>query len=1817
MWLECSYRMESQACGLVTAVLRSGRMRFEGILLRVLLSWILTATAVSPAATLVLSEFLAANSKGLADENGDFEDWIEIRNTASTARSAEGWWLTDDVAMPMKWRLPAVTIPGGGYLRVFASGKDRAVPGANLHTNFRLNDAGEYLALVEPDGETVATEYAPEFPPQAADISFGLDASGARMFFATPTPGAANGVGSVDRVADTKFSVDRGFFTAAFDLAITTATPGAQIRYTTNGTAPTATTGLVWPGTLRIAGTTVVRAAAFRAGWLPSNVDTHTYLFTSDIIRQSPTGAAPSGWPTSWGSNVRDYGMDPDVVNSPQYQGTIQNDLRTLPSFCVTVHLPDMFDSQRGIYANPGQDGRAWERPMSLELIQPDGTGAFQANGGIRIRGGFSRSTSNPKHAFRFFFRQEYGETKLRYPVFGEGAAEEFDGFDLRTFQNYSWSFQGDGSGTFMRDQFNRDVQLAMGQPGERGDYYHLYINGQYWGLFNTCERPEASYGETYLGGNKEDYDVIKVEAGPYTTVATDGTMASWTQIYNLVKPGVDDTLYRRLLGQNPDGTRNPEYPVYVDADNLIDYMLIILWGGNLDAPISNFLGNTSPNNYFGMWNRVTKDRGFQFFVHDAEHTLLNLNADRTGPYPAGDSSVTKSNPQWLWQKLQGSAEFRVHVGDRIRRHFFGKGVLTATAARDLYLRRRDQIDRAVVAESARWGDSKRASNPFTRDRDWVSAVQANLNFIAGRSAVVLQQLRNDRLFPEVSSPQYNQDGGPIPSGFGLLMAPAGATIHYTLDGTDPRRPGGGVASAAQRYQTPVPLTESVTVKARTLDNGQWSALTEAEFVVIQTFKELAVTEIHYHPLSTADRDGDEFEFLELKNLGSVALDLSGVHFTNGLRFRFPNGTRLAAGAFAVLVRDPVAFASRYPGVPVAGVYEGGLSNSGERLTLVHAVGTPLFSVSYGTRPPWPQSADGQGFSLVPWGTGPMTSPDDPGQWRASSKSHGSPGADDAPAGLLPVLVNEVLTHTDLPLVDSVELFNPNDVPAPVGGWWLSDTRGAPKKYRIPAGRTIPPQGYVVFTELDFNRPVEGPNTFSFSSYGDEVWLTSADAAGELTGYSDGFVFGASANAVTFGRWTNSVGVVLYPAQIGNSMSLPNLGPRIGPVVLNEIHYAPGGGEAPFVEVRNITATDVPLYDPAAPTNTWRIDGVGFSFPMGVVLPAGGLAVVTASDPQVFRQRHGIPESVPVVGPFPGVLQRGGERLTLERPDKPDPMPDGTWFVPYIAVDGVNYDDRDPLPAAASLGGVSLERQAPVAFADDPASWRASFGEPSPGFPNDGNRAPQVAAGSDREFEATLFPYAVSLGGWGVDDGLPVVPGRLAFLWSQVSGPGVVAFEDASRSNAVVQLPGTGTYTLRLTVTDGERSRADDVVILARRPAENATWVAAGSSWRYLDDGTDQGTAWRARGFNDSAWRLGNAQLGYGDGDETTQIRSAVNGARTTTFYFRRSFDVADPTAVTGLTAHLLRDDGAMVYINDRLVFRSNMPEGTVTASTVASEVVGGADESTFFPQAVDPSVLVAGSNTLAVEVHQQNASSSDVSFDLRLEALVASSNRPPTADAGPDSEAVTGEALRISGRYSDDGLPTVPGVVTLGWNQTEGPAASTIEWGNTANPVVTFPAAGRYVLTFSVNDGASTVSDSRTVTVTEAGGETFEAWQRRYFSDAELQDPDVSGDGADPDEDGQSNRNEYESGTLPRDAASVLRLRMVAGADGVVRLWASVVAGRDYTVQSRSELSGSTWQVMQHLEPGACDCDVEVPWAGGEGTDSTRFYRIVTPRLQ
>ncbi|MDI9382948.1 MAG: lamin tail domain-containing protein [Verrucomicrobiota bacterium] len=1640
-------------------------------------------------------------------------------------------------------------------------------------------------------------------------------ASSTAVFFATPTPGDYNGEGFSGFVADPEFSHDHGFYDAPFSLTLRTDTPGATIWYTLDGSTPKAQTSTQFSTPIPIAGTSVVRAIAVLDGYEPSHVKTASYLFLDDIVQQSPTGAAPEGWPTSWGNNVVNYGMDPDIVNHPVYGPTIRDDLKSIPTISLVTDLANLFDGRIGIYANPGQDGRTWERPVSAELIFPDGSDSgFQINAGIRIRGGYSRSTNNPKHAFRLFFRSEYGETKLNYPLFGDEGTDIFDAIDLRTFQNYSWSFEGDARGIFIRDQLNRDMQLAMGHQGERGNYYHLYINGQYWGLFNTCERPEASYAETYFGGEKENYDVVKVDAGGYNIYATDGTLVAWRELWNLCEAGLGtDAAFQRVQGNNPDGSRNPDYPVYLDLENLIDYMLVIYFGGNLDAPISNFSSNVNPNNWYGIRDR-TGDIGFRFFVHDAEHTLLDVNQNRLGPYPAGNIFY-KSNPQRIFQQLMAHPEFNLMVADRIHKHMFNGGVLSVEGATALLDKRYNEIYAAVVGESARWGDSK-TSTPLNRDQHWLIEMNRVRNsYLTQRTGIVLNQFKSRGLYPSVNAPVMNIQGGNIEPGTMLTLSASEGTIFYTIDGTDPRLPGGALSPAARRYAAPVAIHENLTLKARVRSGTTWSALNEADFLIIQTFTELAITEIMYHPLDDLedDTDGNEFEFLELKNLADVELDLSGVHFTEGIAFRFPNGTRLAPGEFVVLTTNPDAFSARYPGVPVDGVYTGRLNNAGERITLVHAVGTNIATVKYNDNTPWPLAADGEGFSIVRRNPTLIDEDiDSPTAWRASAEIHGSPGRDDpSPIGMQ-VLINEVMARPMTGGVDAIELFNPDPLPADIGGWFLTDDRNDPRKFRIPLGTLVPAGGYLVLDETMFNATPGGFGYFGLSAMGEEVFLFSGDTVGSLTGYSHGFTFEASDLGTTWGRHILSTGSEDITQLATPTLGADNSLPKVGPVVISEIYFHPKQGTVEYVELQNITDQPVPLFDAQDPTNTWSLNGVGFDFPPDTILPPHGLALVVATTPEAFLADHtGIPEDVLIFGPYAGTLQDNGELLVLQKPWDGTIEPGET--APQIPVDSVRYRVSSPWPIGADGTGLSLERLVPADYGNDPANWRVSPGLPSPGLDNLGNRPPLVNAGPDQEHNAIAFPLSTMVAGQSTDDGQP--GGPITYAWSMVSGPGPVTFADRTQAETEIFLPGAGTFVLRLTASDGDLQGSDTLTIEVGRPSGELTFFPAGSVWKYLDTGVAAPNAWTTIDFDDQAWKSGPAQLGYGDGDEQTVLGYGPNAQdKYRTYYFRRSFQVVDAVSVSELAISLLRDDGAIVYLNGQEVVRSNMPDGIVDHTTFSAGIVGGEEEYTYYLTSIDPSLLVEGENVIAVELHQCNASSSDLGFDLELTGAAFPVNQAPTLEIGPNQETELGTPLPLVAAYTDDGLPLPPGAPSFSWSKLSGPGIVEFSPSDSPATIIGFSQPGTYLLRLTVNDGEYSVSDQVQVTVTST--DPFTQWMLTHFSSEELADPDLGGSDADPDGDGFTNREEFLANTNPRDPNSRLEffeIELESASETALALRFEAAPDRSYSILYTEDLAGGVWNVLQSIpaEPEARLVTIHDPDAI-QGV--TRFYRIVTP---
>jgi hypothetical protein len=466
----------------------------------------------------------------------------------------------------------------------------------------------------------------------------------------------------------------------------------------------------------------------------------------------------------------------------------------------------------------------------------------------------------------------------------------------------------------------------------------------------------------------------------------------------------------------------------------------------------------------------------------------------------------------------------------------------------------------------------------------------------------------------------------------------------------------------------------------------------------------LRIAEIMYNPVG-----GDDFEYVELVNIGTTALDLTGARFTEGIQFAF-GAASLPPGARIVVVKDTVSFASRYgsSGISVAsGVFTGRLDNGGERITLVDAVGNVVQSFVYGDSGGWPERADGNGSSLEI--VNPRGDYTDSRNWNSSSEYLGSPGVTGT-GPIVSVVINEVLTHTDPPLQDSVELHNPTPNDVNIGGWYLSDDGAVLKKYRIPGNTVVPAGGYLVLTEQQFNN-TNNPATIPFSfdsARGDDVWLTAADAAGNLTVFVDNVDFGASENGVSFGRFPNGSGPLTTMSRL--TFGATNAYPKVGPIVIHEIMYHPTDQADEYIELLNITGQDVPLFDPLHPTNTWKLaDAVEFVFPTNVVIATGGRILVVPMDGAAFRSKYAVQPEIAVFGPWIGALDNGGESVELYKPDPPQTLPPDVGFVPSIRVDKVRYNNHEPWPVLADGQGPSLKRRVPANFGDNPANWFTDF----------------------------------------------------------------------------------------------------------------------------------------------------------------------------------------------------------------------------------------------------------------------------------------------------------------------------------------------------------------------------------------------------------------------------------------------------------------------------------------------------------------------------
>ena len=628
---------------------------------------------------------------------------------------------------------------------------------------FRSIDISPHLNLLK-DGKNVLALHVLNVSGNSSDLlavaeleANDVDAQ-AVGYMTIPTPGAINRPQVEGFVADTTFTVDRGFYDTPVVVEFASATPGATLVYTTDGSKPTMSRGSrVFLGanvspthSLLIAATTTLRAAAFKEGFQPTNVDTQTYIFVDDVIQQRA--------------------LLTNVTNNSTWGPLMDDSLLSIPSISVTT--TDAISQT--------------EKEASIELIFPDGSQGFQIDAGIEHYGG--HSLNSPKNNMRLSFKQIYGDSKLNFPVFEEASAtDEFDQLLLRSGSHDTWFWthpQGQG-GVYFRNRWAYDRQLEMGHAAPHGRFVQVYIDGTYHGLHHLTERPNADFMASYFGGDDSEYNALNA-GNPI-----DGFAATFNRMVQFVGLGRWDQIQDLM-----------------DVENYIDYMLLEFYSGNdWDwRAAQNWAGAEGPGT-----------DGYQFFAWDSD---VKMRSTPTA------NVVNKGGPADMWDDISQIPEFRLMLADRVQKHFFNDGVFTADQVRRQVDDLASELEIPVIAETARWS-SAYTPNTWQGYVNWIRN-----SFVPNRTSRVLSQLSS--YLPSVSAPSFAVDGSPQHGGSiaedgAITMSSSSGETYYTLDGSDPRSADG--AATGIRFQTPISIDGPTTIKARTLRNGEWSALSDAVFV--------------------------------------------------------------------------------------------------------------------------------------------------------------------------------------------------------------------------------------------------------------------------------------------------------------------------------------------------------------------------------------------------------------------------------------------------------------------------------------------------------------------------------------------------------------------------------------------------------------------------------------------------------------------------------------------------------------------------------------------------------------------------------------------------------------------------------------------------------------------------------------------------------------------------------------------------------------------------------------------------------------------------
>ncbi|MFP4469484.1 MAG: CotH kinase family protein [Bacteroidales bacterium] len=1084
---------------------------------------------------ILINEYQSSNDTTLSDYDGDSPDWIELYSLLDSTINLQGWFLSDDSLDRYKWQFPAYLLGSEDFLLIFASDKDTVYPNGEIHTSFKLGKGEEPVVLSRPDSSLC--DYSP-VADLNTDWSYGRypDAAGEWFFFNQPTPGAGN---SAEPYADfaepPQLSHQPGFYTADFYLELIAANPDDTIYFTLNGSVPTRQSHIYTepilmtyrgsdPNNLSLIRTTLP-GQGFHAWDPPSGVVDKFNTVRARVIK---TGAYPSRIISA------SYIVDSAAFTKFHY-----------PVISLITDSLNFFDDTIGIYkagmgidstdwttAHFAQKGRAWERPVHVELFEPEGNTALSQDAGVRIHGHYS-TTANIK-SLRLYARQEYEKGSFNYPFFTDLNQNRFKRIILRNAgQDYAWCY--------MRDAFMQSLVNDLGFDTQAFRLSEVYLNGEYWGIHYIRERYDKYYLEENYNLQKGSMDILEFDGA-----VVEGDAEHYHQMMDFI-----------MNNDMSDSINYAYVKTLMDCENYINYAASNIYFRQSDWPYNNikyWRKRTSqyepdaPYGHDGRWRWFMYDTDYGFGrVGDYDYDMLyKVLYQQSGWSPRIIQNLVGNDSKPGNEQFRN--EFINTLADLMNANFKVGRVLAGI----------DSIKSLLLPEieehMERWNGLKNLNT-------WNNRLNVMINFGINRAYYVRKHvvenfdmvtdtvnvtlmadqdmgtIRINKLHINQSTPGLDNPQEPYPW-TGMYFA--GVPVKLTAV------PNPGFEFAGWQG-----IFGQDTLVADLQSDTTFTALFQPAAPVAE---EILINEINYHSPGFADA-GD---WLEIHNTSHKSFSIDGWKLLDaaGQAYFISSEEMIHSGDYLVFCSDTAKFGAIHPGIRF---HPGQISfdwSGDDVVQLFSASDVMIDSVAYQDSSPWPEAPAFDGSALELKNPGLDNSLAE--SWQSAYVTGGTPGRANS-AAVSALRINEFMADNESTLQahdgsfsDWIELYNPLNVPVDIAGLYLTDDADEFQKCQIPAthpdSTTLPPEGYLLLW-ADGNTDA-GVLHLNFK----------LSAGGEFIGLGKGSAE-TSIDTITFGEQQADVSTGRMPDGANGSVSfeIPTPGSANG---LNQYIALPAGWSA-------------------------------------------------------------------------------------------------------------------------------------------------------------------------------------------------------------------------------------------------------------------------------------------------------------------------------------------------------------------------------------------------------------------------------------------------------------------------------------------------------------------------------------------------------------------------------------------------------------------------------------------------------------------------------